>query len=92
MSRCPGELLILALTTSGSDYVYAINTLRNDGYLLAQDRKVKSLTIPEDLLTRIESIPPDMFIKNLSIGPDGEWFLQYADANGKNERAFWDVP
>lgn len=89
--KCPGELLYLAIASSGSDYVYAINTVRDDGHLISQKRVIKSATIPEDLLMRIDMIPDDMYIKNVSIGPDGEWFLHYADLNGRGDKAFWDV-
>ncbi|KAI2506656.1 hypothetical protein MHU86_7757 [Fragilaria crotonensis] len=89
--KCPGELLHLAIASSGSDYVYAINTVRDNGTLISQKRVIKSVTIPEDLLVRIDMIPDDMYIKNVSIGPDGEWFLHYADLNGTGDKAFWDV-
>ena len=89
---CPGELVLLAMAATGADYVYAINRVQDDGRMITQKRMIKSLTVPDDLHLRLDMIPDEMYIKNISIGPDGEWFLHYANLNGTEDKAFWDVP
>lgn len=89
--KCPGELVLLAMAATGSDYVCAINAVHDDGHLIAQERVIKSLTIPEDLQMRLDMMSDDMYVKNISIGPDGEWFLHYSNLNGTEDKAFWDV-
>lgn len=89
--KFPGELLALTMAKTGSDYVYLINTVRDDGTFVTQDRKLKSVSIPEALQIRIDMIPDDMYIKYVTIGPDGEWFLHYCNLDGRGDKAFWDV-
>jgi hypothetical protein len=89
--KFPGDLLTLTLAKTGSDYVYLINTVRDDGTLVTQDRRLKSVSIPEALQIRIDMIPDEMYIKYVTVGPDGEWFLQYANLDGTGDKAYWDV-
>jgi hypothetical protein len=89
--KFPGELLTLAMAKTGSDYVYIINTVRDDGTFVTQDRKIKSVSIPEALQIRIDMIPDDMYIKYVTICPDGEWFVHYCNLDGTGDKAYWDV-
>jgi hypothetical protein len=92
IGKHPGELLHLVTGSTCSDYIYAIDIVREDGSIVAQDRKVKAVSVPELLKTRFEMIPDDMYVKNFTFGPAGEWFLQYANSDGTGDKAFWDLP
>ena len=90
ISGSAGSRIKLLLGETGSDYLYFFDEDNGDSQWQSRGWSVATGGLPNDLAKQLNNVSAKgRYVKEVSFGPNGEWFVNGEKRDGTGEHSWW---